>query len=343
MDEPTSVLTPQESEKLFETLRVLAAEGCAILYISHKLAEIAALCDRTTVMRAGRVVGSCDPRRESPRHLAELMIGTTLPEAHRQGQTTPGDVRLAVAHLETRSVAPYAMNVRDASFEVRAGEILGIAGLAGSGQAELLAALSGEAPSAPADAIRIDGRPAGALDAAARRALGLAFVPEERLGRGAVPPMTLADNAVLTGWRMRDLARGGWIDRRAARREADAVIGALDVKARGAEAEAGSLSGGNLQKFIVGREIAQAPGVMIVAQPTWGVDAGAAAAIHQRLFDLAAGGAAVLVVSQDLDELFLISDRIAVLCAGRLSPARPRAELTVEQVGLLMGGLFDAA
>lgn len=342
MDEPTSVLTPQEADRLFMTLRQLKAEGCSILYISHKLAEIQALCDRATILRGGRVVGACDPARESPRSMAEMMIGQELSQPHREPVEATGPVRLEVDGLSTATGAPFATEIRDARFSVRAGEIFGIAGVAGSGQAELLLALSGEVRVAPAS-LKIDGKPAGGLGPAERRALGLALVPEERLGRGAVPALSLADNTVLTGWKTRGLVRGGWVEGAKATALAAAIIKRLGVKARGPADEAGSLSGGNLQKFIVGREISAEPRLLVVAQPTWGVDAGAAAAIHRELIGLAERGAAVLVISQDLDELFLLCDRLAVLYHGRLSPPRRTADTNVEQIGLLMGGMFEAA
>jgi len=343
MDEPTSVLTPQETDVLFGTLRSLAASGCSLLYISHKLGEIQALCTKATILRAGKVVASCDPRQESPRTMAELMIGGSFTEAHREPRPPAGAPRLEVAGLATETGAPFGTEIREASFSVHPGEIFGIAGVAGSGQAELLAALSGEAPVADAAAIKIEGRAAGKLDAAQRRALGMAFVPEERLGRGAVPPMSLIENTVLTGYDARSLARGPWIDRGAAKREAERIVGEFGVVARAPEAEAGSLSGGNLQKFIVGREIGQAPKLLVVAQPTWGVDAGAAARIHAALLALADAGAAILVVSQDLDELFQLCDRIAVLYHGRLSAPTLASETDSQKIGLLMGGLFEAA
>ncbi len=339
MDEPTSVLTPQEVERLFETLRRLAGEGRAILYISHKLDEIRALCERATIMRLGRVVAECDPRRDSARRLAELMIGNELkPPAHGKKESRAGQPRLLVQHLSLRSDQQFGTDLKDINLSVAGGEILGIGGVAGNGQAELMAALTGETLSERADAVIIDGTPAGRLGPGPRRAAGAAFVPEERNGHGAVRDMSLGDNAFLSGHRRLRLVRHGLIDGRGTERFADKVIRGFDVRTSGARAEARSLSGGNLQKFIVGREILQAPGVLVVAQPTWGVDAGATAAIHQALLDLADAGSAVLIISQDLDEIFAICDRIAVIYQGRLSPARPVAAATVEEIGLLMGG-----
>lgn len=342
MDEPTSVLTPQEVERLFGTLRRLAEEGCTILYISHKLEEIRALCSRATVLRGGRVVGACDPARESARSMAEMMIGTTLTVPVRAAATT-GAAALEVRHLSTTSNDPFATNLKDVSLEVRAGEILGIAGVAGNGQAELLSALSGETIIADEGSVRIKGQAVGHLDPRQRRALGLAFVPEERLGRGAVPELSLSENAILSGYVAEPLVRRGLVHFGRARGFAERIISGFNVVTHGHKAEARSLSGGNLQKFIIGREILQKPALLVVGQPTWGVDAGAAAAIHQALIDLARGGAAVLVISQDLDELFVLSDRIAVLFHGRLSESRPTHHTTVEEIGLLMGGLFGAA
>ncbi|MDP6342525.1 MAG: ABC transporter ATP-binding protein [Alphaproteobacteria bacterium] len=342
MDEPTSVLTPQEAERLFETLRRLAGEGCSILYISHKLEEIRALCDAATVMRGGRVVAACDPRRESAHGLARLMIGEDFATASRDGGVELGEARLVVGGLSAPAAVPHGMPIDDISFQVAAGEILGIAGVAGNGQNTLLSALSGERSTAPASAIRINGHDAAGLGPRERRRLGLAFVPEERLGHGSVPEMSLADNALLTGYEREGLLKTGQILFGRTRDFAQRIVQSFQVVGGGVAADAGSLSGGNLQKFIIGRELLQNPGLLVVAHPTWGVDAGAAAAIHQALLDLARQGAAILLVSQDLDELLQIADRIAVLSNGHLSQCFATAEVEVERIGLLMGGLGHA-
>ncbi|WP_418789257.1 ABC transporter ATP-binding protein [Paraburkholderia pallida] len=348
MDEPTSVLTPQAVRKLFGTLRRLASEGCSILYISHKLDEIQELCDTATVLRGGKVTGNVIPREETHASLARLMVGHELPDYTRRAHT-PGDVLLDVKHLSMPSEDPFGTSLDDVTFAVHAGEILGIAGVSGNGQAELLAALSGEAREAllsragrhgaAADTVTICGKPAARLSAGARRRLGFAFVPEERLGRGAVPAMSLAENALLTGHRQ-GMVRSGWLKTGAMRAFAERCIDAFDVRCGGPDALAQSLSGGNLQKYIVGREILQAPKVLVVAQPTWGVDVGAAAFIRQQLLDLSARGVAILVISEELEELFDICDRIAVLAGGRLSPARLTGETNAEEIGRWMAGLF---
>ena len=344
MDEPTSVLTPQEVAKLFTTLRRLAKEGCSILYISHKLEEIKALCDRATIMRMGRVVAECDPRQETAQHLAELMIGTELKTPrHGRRAEEAASARLTVQGLQLASDQQFGTDLKDISFAVAGGEILGIGGIAGNGQNELMAALSGEALADRPEAILLDGKPVGRLGPGQRRSLGAAFVPEERNDHGAVRGMSLTENAFLSGYRPLGLARRGLIDAKRSLGYAKEVIRDFDVRTPGAASEARSLSGGNLQKFIVGREILQRPGVLVVAQPTWGVDAGAAAAVHQALLDLAANGAAVVVISQDLDEIFGLCDRIAVIAGGRLSPARPVGQFTIEEIGLLMAGSAAAA
>jgi len=342
MDEPTSVLTPQAVEKLFATLRRLGSEGCSILYISHKLDEIRALCQRATVLRAGRVTGECDPRQETSSGLARMMIGGELPHPRHRKATTRGDGTLAVRGLSLPADDPFGTDLTDIDLSLRGGEIVGIAGVSGNGQKELLAALSGEHPVADAKMVVLNGVAVGRLDAAARRALGMAFVPEERLGRGAVPEMSLAENALLTAHR-HELTRHGFIRPDAVRAFAQATIARFGVKAPGPSATARSLSGGNLQKYIVGREILQGPRVIIAAQPTWGVDVGAAALIRQALVDLRDEGVAVLVVSEELDELFEICDRLAVIARGRLSPPRPTRETNAEDIGLLMSGSFIGA
>lgn len=341
MDEPTSVLTPQAVSRLFETLRRLAAEGCSILYISHKLEEIQTLCDTATVMRLGKVTGVVDPKQAGSAGLARMMIGRELPVCEHGTAPGEGAARLAVTALSSRSTDPFGTALERVSFAVRGGEILGIAGISGNGQQELLKAISGETLLAAADAgaVAIDGRAVGHLGANARRDLGLTFVPEERLGRGAVPPMSLDDNALLTSHR-RGMVRYGFIDRARVRRFAEQCVADFDVRCPGTQAAAKSLSGGNLQKFIVGREMSQRPGILVASQPTWGVDVGAAAAIRQALIDLRGRGTAVLVVSEELDELFEICDRIMVMAGGRVSPARRTADTSMEEIGLWMSGMF---
>jgi len=309
----------------------LRDEGVSILYISHKLDEIRTLCDRATILRDGRKVAVTDPASESSESLATLMIGQATARPVRASSTTAkkvSSVDSPDASGETADVAPvvHGLQVRDlslpigrdvavglhnVSFEVARGEILGIAGVAGNGQH---------------------------LSSAARRKLGLCVIPEERLGHASVPSMTLTDNALLTGFRRLPLAPAGWIRKRKVNSYTSNIVNRYQVMCESINATAASLSGGNLQKFIVGREMEQSPDVLIVAQPTWGVDAGAAAGIRQSLLDLAADGVAILVVTQDLDELMAISTRIMAICAGRVSSAYPVENLSATDIGILMGG-----
>jgi len=339
LDEPTSVLTPQAVQALFRTLRQLAQEGLSILYISHKLDEIRELCDTATVLRNGKVSGSAIPRDESNASLARMMVGSELKQCRLEPHPT-GEVQLELIGLSLQSEDPFGTALQRINLSVRSGEIVGIAGVSGNGQKELQAAISGETTIAAHDAVRIAGQPVGRFTAARRRALGLRFVPEERLGRGAVPEMHLADNSVLTGAGA-GLVRHGVVQHRLAREFARATIAQFAVKCDGELSPANSLSGGNLQKFIVGREIRLAPRLMLVAQPTWGVDIGASMQIRQALIDLRNTGTAVLVISEDLDELYAICDRLAVLARGRLSPALPASQLAIEKVGVWMTGEFE--
>ncbi len=336
MDEPTSVLTPQEVTILFHTLRKLAAEGTSILYISHKLEEIRALCDNATILRRGRVVASCDPRQMSARALAEMMVGTVLHSPKRAGAAA-GPMVLEVKHLSLKPANPFGTALKNISLSLRGGEVLGIGGVAGNGQDELLAALSGEVLSKD-NSILMRGEAIGRLGPNARRARGLLCAPEERLGHAAAPDMSLTENAALTGGIRRALVRRGFVDWRAAEKFAAEIIKEFDVRTPGPRVAARTLSGGNLQKFVIGREVMQRPEVLVVNQPTWGVDAAAAAAIRQALLDLAAKGAAVIVISQDLDELMEVADMFAALNEGRLSKPRPTLRLTIDEIGLMLGG-----
>lgn len=337
LDEPTSVLTPQAVEKLFETLRLLKNQGCSILYISHKLHEIRALCDTCTVMRSGKVVATCTPANETNASLSRMMIGAEPPAlAHRVSQS--GAVVLQVQNLSLPKSDAFAVDLHGISLTVHAGEVLGIAGVSGNGQKELMAAISGEDARVVQGAISINGKAVGGMHPGARRALGMYFVPEERLGRGAVPVMSLAQNLLLT--RQEAVSPSGWITSAKLREQAHAIIARFGVKAGGADAAARSLSGGNLQKFIMGREISAQPKLLIVSQPTWGVDVGAAAQIHAEILALRDKGCAVLVVSEELDELMALSDRLQVIAKGALSPSIARADASVELVGQWMSGLW---
>ncbi|WP_112323960.1 ABC transporter ATP-binding protein [Oceanibium sediminis] len=341
MDEPTSVLTPQEVNTLFTTLRKLSAEGVAILYISHKLEEIRALCDRATILRSGRVVGACRPAEKTARQLAEMMIGLELTRPLPR-LFTPGDPLLKIRDLTVPASSPFGTTLKSIDLTLHKGEVLGIAGVAGNGQDELMDVLSGETR-VKGDAIRLEQREIGALGPNRRRMLGLLAAPEERLGHAAAGDMSLADNAYLTGRKRQRLDYRGFIKKATTENFARAIVSRFDVRTPGVGTLARALSGGNLQKFVIGREIMQRPGVLVVNQPTWGVDAHAAATIRTALRDLAAEGTGVLIISQDLDELMEIADMFAVLESGRLTVPQRTGSLTIEEIGLMMGGSTKGA
>ena len=340
MDEPTSVLTPAAVQSLFQTLRQIRDEGCAILYISHKLDEIMALCDHATVLRGGRVTGECIPAHETPQSMARMMIGHAFDVPTRPA---PFDVSvlMEVKCTELPAVDPYGMTLKAVDLALKRGQVLGIAGISGNGQEELCRLLSGEITVAP-NQVHFDGAAIGQMGPRERRRMGICHVPEDRQSTAALPSLTLAENALLTAADRAHLVEGGLIKRARMRAFANQCIKAFRVKAQGPDALAQSLSGGNLQKFIMGREILQKPRVLICAQPTWGVDVGAAAFIRQALIDLSRTGCAVVVLSEELDELFELSDEICVIANGRISPLRPIRQTSVEEIGTWMSGLWDS-
>lgn len=342
MDEPTSVLTPQEADQLFLTLQRLTSEGCAILYISHRLEEVQRICHHATVMRHGKVVAECDPDEETAGSLARLMVGTALHDLKRGVPPREGPARLQLCGLSAEAEGPFSVPLEGIDLTVHGGEVVAIAGIAGNGQGELFDLVSGERRATRAENVQIDGKPVGRTGITARRRSGAAFVPEERLGHGAVPGLKLSENIVLTRHATGDeLTRGGFVDGSRAGQMEQRIKTNYDVRMSHDDPEARALSGGNLQKFVIGRELDRLPGVLVVNQPTWGVDAGAAALIRQELIDLSRQGAAVLVISQDLDEIFELADRIAVISRGRLSRPEPAHGMTRERIGLLMGGVEE--
>lgn len=344
MDEPTAVLTPQEADRLFVTLRRLADEGCAILYISHRLEEVKQLCHDATILRHGKLVARVDPQQETAASLANLMVGSEVGAVQGEKAEARGEPLLQLTGLSMPTDDPFGVALKHIDLEVCVGEVVAIAGVAGNGQAELFDAISGETRAARADMVRLAGTACGGESITERRRRDAAFVPEERIGHGAVSEFALSENVILTHHAVGEgVVRSGLINRRAAEDMNARITKAFDVRKGKPDPHAHSLSGGNLQKFVVGREIARDPKILVINQPTWGVDAGAARLIRQALIDMARRGAAVLVISQDLDEIFEIADRIAVISRGELSPATPAEELTAERIGLLMAGAHESA
>lgn len=344
MDEPTAVLTPQEADRLFVTLQRLAEEGCAILYISHRLEEVKRICHDATILRHGKLVARVDPQQETAASLANLMVGSEVGAVKAEKQTGEGTPLLELRGLSMTTEDPFGVALKHIELDVRSGEIVAIAGVAGNGQSELFDAISGETLSDSAGMVRLAGADCGGETITRRRRRKAAFVPEERIGHGAVSDFALSENIILTHHAVGDgLVRRGLINRSAAEAMNSRITKAFDVRKGKPDPNAHALSGGNLQKFVVGREIAREPQILVINQPTWGVDAGAARLIRQALIDMARRGAAVLVISQDLDEIFEIADRVAVISRGELSPAYPAEDLTAERIGLLMAGAHESA
>jgi len=297
MDEPTSVLTPQAVRIMFETLRRLADEGCSILYISHKLDEILELCHSATIIRGGKVTGYAIPAEETASSLAKMMIGKELPVCSREKPDLGGEKCLEIKNLSKKADDQFGTSLQSINFSVNSGEIVGIAGISGNGQRELLYSISGEHSSDDKNTILIDGEPVGNLDPDQRRNLGMGFVPADRIGRGAVPGMSLSNNAILTAHR-HGMVDKGLLKFEKAADFAKRCIDDFAVKCGSRSDPITSLSGGNIQKYITGREILQVPKLLVVSQPTWGVDIGAANIIRQAMLDLRNDGSAILVVSE---------------------------------------------
>ena len=336
LDEPTSVLTPQAIDRLFETLRELASGGVSIVFISHKLHEVRSLATRCVVMRAGKVIAEVDPRSQTEASLARLMLGAEPPVIAAHDSATGG------VALDVRRLSAHGLDQRDrlenVSFEVRSGEIVGIAGISGNGQQMLMAALAGERL-VESDAVRLFNQPVGRLNSAQRRALGLRYVPEQRLGHAAVSGMTLADNALLTD---ASLQSSAVLSIHRARVSAAEIVQRFQVRAATIDQSIETLSGGNLQKFIVGREVRPEPRVLLLDQPTSGVDAGAAASIRNELIALREAGCAIVIVSEDIDELYELADRLIVMAGGRVSPSRAPRQISTAELGRWMAGTWNA-
>lgn len=336
LDEPTAVLTPQEVDDFFVTLRRLAEDGRGLVFISHKLHEVLALSDRITVLRNGRVSGTAVPASTSREQLAELMVGRAVKLAPDKDDVASGDIRLEVRDLVvTGDRGTTAVNGVD--LDVAGGEILGIAGVSGNGQRELADAIAG-LRAVDAGTVSIDGTDITSRPPIRRREAGLAYVPEERMRDGAVGEFSVSENLMLIDHGHQAYSRGGFLKLGAIRRRAEELVERYAVKTPSIDTTVRSLSGGNIQKLIMAREITAEPGVLVVAQPTRGVDIGAAEYIHARLVEQREAGTAIVVISEDLDEVLGLADRIAVMFEGAVVAVIDRADCTVEQLGLLMAG-----
>jgi general nucleoside transport system ATP-binding protein len=337
LDEPTAVLTPQETEQLFSTLRLMAREGHAVIMITHKLHEVIAVADRITVLRGGRSVATVPVADVTPRSLASLMVGREIAEARRVQREHPlGDHVLEVEHL-TATGDRGGFAVRDVSFGIRSGEIVGVAGVAGNGQRELAETIYGIRPAATGT-VRVDGRPLRQGDPRAAIAARVAHVPEDRLGTGLAPSLSIASNVSLKSYRSPPISWGPILLLRRMRERALALIRRYDVKAPGPDTPVRNLSGGNLQKLVLGREFEGEPRVLVAGQPTRGLDVGAIETVHAYLREAAARGVAVLLFSEDLDEIRALADRILVMFEGAVAGELDAASASVDELGLLMAG-----
>ncbi len=335
LDEPTAVLTPGEQEGLFRVLRSLAAEGTAIVFISHKLPEVLTLCDRTTVLRQGRVTGTVVTAQSSAEELSRLMVGRTV-SAPKIEPHEPGETVLKIESLVVSGRGPDPA-VDRVDLAVKAREIVGIAGVAGNGQSELAAAIAGlERPRS--GRIRLGSAELTSLSVRERRAAGLACVPEDRDGTGLATAASVAENALMGFEGRPELAPRGVLDSAAIDRRAGDLVDQLRIRTAGVRAAAADLSGGNRQKLVVGRELAHDARLLLVEQPTRGVDLAAIELIHRALLDYSSGGGAVLLISAELGELLTLADRILVMLGGRIVGELARESATEERLGLLMAG-----
>jgi general nucleoside transport system ATP-binding protein len=342
LDEPTSVLTPQETEGLFGAIRSMAAQGVGVIFISHKLNEVREITDRLVVMRHGAVAAeSANDDTVTARALAKLMCGHELMAPARPA-LTPGPVLLALHAVTTRPGPEHPMALKDVSLSVRGGEILGIIGVSGNGQRELAEVIGGTLE-ASGGRIEIAGRTVRGTGARAMQRLGVAHVPEDRLGTGLPSTLPLTDSMILARVSQAPFSRLGILNRSAARRFVAAQIQKFDIRAPGPEVRTGTLSGGNLQKALLARELAFEPVVLVAAQPTRGLDVAAKEFVQRQLLELRARGRAVIVFSEDLEELFEIADRIAVIFEGRILDIVPVAEADIARIGLLMAGAEGTA
>jgi simple sugar transport system ATP-binding protein len=336
LDEPTAVLTPQEVSQLFDTVREMAARGTAVVFITHHLDEVMSVADRITVLRAGRTVGTTTPARTDARALARMMVGRDIVPAGAEEPARAGEPVLTLEAVSARNDRGLPGLV-DVSLQVRGGQIFGVAGVAGNGQRELAEVVTGlRRPTH--GRIRVGDR--DLTSARAREAIdaGVAHVPEDRLGAGLVPGMTIVENAILTSYRRPPVSSGPFIDWGEARRRAQAMMAAFGVQAVSPDERVRTLSGGNLQKLLFARETAGEPGVIVAVNPSRGLDVGATEAVREALREQQRRGAAVLLISADLDEILALADPVGVLFGGRLVGVVPRERCDVEDLGLLMAG-----
>ena len=340
LDEPTSVLTPSEVEDLFLTLRQMTKGGRGLVFISHKLHEVMSLSDRITVLRGGQVTGRTVPSRTSREQLAHMMVGREVRLAPARGESEAGQPRISVSRLEVLGDRG-APAVKEFDLEVRSGEVVGIAGVSGNGQRELAEAMAGLRPVVSGNIV-MNGADTTRKTAKEIRRLGISYIPEERMRDGTIGEFSVAENLILTSHDIPPTSRRGFLNFKAIESSCSDLVQRFTVKTPSLDEPTANLSGGNIQKLIIARELSGDPDVLIASQPTRGVDIGAAEYIHSVLMERRANGTAILLISEDLDEVIGLSDRIAVMFEGRIMGTLDQEEATVQRLGLLMAGVSEA-
>ncbi len=336
LDEPTAVLTPQEVDEFFVTLEQMKRDGHALIFISHKLHEVLQLCNRVTVLRDGRAIGTHSTEGVTKNQLAEMMVGRPVGMQPKKAAVTAGDVRLSIRDVQAQNDRGRpALN--GVSLELRGGEIVGVAGVSGNGQRELAEVVAGLRP-VTGGTIQLAGRSVVGQSPRTIMELGLSYIPEERMRDGMIKEFTVAENTILREFDQPPFARAGFMNRGAIRQNSEKLVKAFSVKTPSIETPVKNLSGGNIQKLVLARELSRKPGVIIAAQPTRGLDIGATEYVHARLLEQRELGTATLLISEDLDEILALSDRILVIFGGQIMGDVPRAEATAERLGLMMAG-----
>ncbi len=337
MDEPTSVLTEQETSELFLSLKKFSEEGILIIYITHKLKEVMQLCDEVAVMRKGKLVSVSEIKNENIESLANKMVGQNLKTIKKKKAKTSSDQLIKITNLNFTSEDPFETNLMDINFSVNRGECLGIAGISGNGQSELFQVLSGEIISEK-NSIEFNNNYIGDLSPQERREYLMAFSPEDRLEQAAIPQMKIFENVALNNFKSSNFFNNGLINENKIKEHSKKIISDFNVNTDNIELKSQFLSGGNLQKLIIGRELITSPDLLICFNPTWGLDVGAINYIHETLIKINEQNKSIILISTDTDELLKLSDKISVIHKGKLSKIMNAEEVTSEKLGILMGG-----
>ena len=337
MDEPTSVLTEQETSELFLSLKKFSEEGILIIYITHKLKEVMQLCDEVAVMRRGKLVSVSEIKNENIESLANKMVGQNLKTIKKKKAKTSSDQLIKITNLNFTSEDPFETNLMDINFSVNRGECLGIAGISGNGQSELFQVLSGEIISEK-NSIEFNNNYIGDLNPQERREYLMAFSPEDRLEQAAIPQMKIFENVALNNFKSSNFFNNGLINESKIKEHSKKIISEFNVNTDNIDLKSQFLSGGNLQKLIIGRELITSPDLLICFNPTWGLDVGAINYIHETLIKINEQNKSIILISTDTDELLKLSDKISVIHKGKLSKIMNAEEVTSEKLGILMGG-----